>query len=474
MSEQQKIDLKDHQKEALANIVTAIQNGSGSAVGRVVIPTGGGKTFIEAAVVNYQRMHNSKTRIHLVLSPRILLTNQLMKDYRTYIGGEYRAMAFHSGSVKQDYTLVKWNEPVTTDVNVVKQEYEKINRTDMDLVIFSTYHSCDKLVDFEFDTIIADESQYCVTENFNDSVKALKGRVRLFFTATERHTPSENGRGLNNTTMYGHRLYEITPAELIKLKLIVPPRLHIMYCETRDESASIISEVLEIAKEQDRLTKPDLGFSKILFAMSGTADVKTILDNIKKIKKEMPDHDIFTITAKTGPMIDGVMIKRENFIEEIKIRNNCLIFHFDILSEGIDVDGITGVALMRNMGLSKLLQTIGRAVRTYKTDPDLKKQAWISVPVVNGNEDDKVQVKKYINAIRDSGYDISKETIYESSLARHTPDDEDIPDAYGKTKSNFSALFVTDILHEIEEEKWIRDARNTNDISKLFDLMTSA
>jgi superfamily II DNA or RNA helicase len=464
--------LHEHQQTALDRIVKAIQDGCGSAVGRVVIPTGGGKTFIEAATLDYQRNHNSKNRIHLVLAPRILLANQLYDDYRTYCGNVYRSIAFHSGKkeINREKIKIKWQESSTTRKDVVLKEQDKANSTGMDLVVFSTYHSCERLEGIEFDTIIADESQYCVSENFNDSLKKLSGRVRLFFTATERYTPSDNGRGLNNLEMYGNRLYDIKPAELIERNLIVPPRLHIMYCKTKNESATIISEVLELAKEQDRLTKDDLGFSKILFAMNGTDDVKTVLDNLDKIKKEMPDHDVFTITAKTGAKINGKPMRRELFIEKIREGKNCLIFHYDILSEGIDVDGITGVALMRNLGLSKLLQTIGRAVRIYKPNPALKKQAWISVPVINGNEDDKEQVKKYINAIRDAGYDISAEMITESGIPRHEPDEEDIGDAYLKYKPNFNKHFVTDILHEIEEAEWLIKLRNA-DIYGVISLM---
>ena len=98
----------------------------------------------------------------------------------------------------------------------------------------------------------------------------------MFFTATEKFTASQKGRGLNNESVYGKRLYYISPAELIRLGLIVPPRMHIMHGETKSEERSIVSEVLEVAKEQDKLTRPDLGFSKILFAMKGTDDVKTI------------------------------------------------------------------------------------------------------------------------------------------------------------------------------------------------------
>jgi superfamily II DNA or RNA helicase len=468
------ITLKDHQEEALHNIITEIAKNNGIALGRIVIPTGGGKTFVEAATLDWQRKNNSKTRIHLVLAPRILLVNQLIDAFREYSGNNtYRAIAFHSGHYEPDYTKIKWKEPSTTKVDDIAEAYKNAIKNDQDLVVFSTYHSCHNLVGINFDTLISDESQYCVSENFNDSVKSLTARVKLFFTATELHTASNKGRGLNNESIFGKRLYSISSAELIKLKLIVPPRLHIMYGKTRDEEATIVSEVVQMANEQDRLTRSDLGFSKILFAMKGTDDVKTIEDNIAKVRKDLPEHDIFTITSKTGARVNGVKIPREQFLRELTTRKNCLIFHYDILSEGIDIDGITGVCLMRNLGLAKLLQTIGRAVRLYKPNPLLKRQAWISVAVINGDEDDKERVKKYVNAIRNGGFDITKDDIVETGLLRHTADETGVDDAYINPKNNFSNLFVTEVLHEIEEEEFWKDIRVAESDDEKLDILFS-
>lgn len=465
------IQLNPHQQDAYNNIVGEIVKGNGNAMGRIVIPTGGGKTFVEAAIIDYQRKENTSTRIHVVLAPRILLANQLISEYRKFSGLDYRVIAFHSGHYEPDDETIKWKEANTTRVSEVEDAYKAAIKNNQDLVVFSTYHSCEKLADINFDTMIADESQYCVAENFNDSIKKITARVKLFFTATERFTSSNKGKGLNNELTYGKRLYYISPAELIKLNLIVPPRMHVMYGETRNEEASIVSEVAEMAKEQDNLTRPELGFSKILFAMKGTDDVKTIEDNIAKLRKTMPEHDIFTITSKTGANVNGVKIRREQFIQELKNRENCLIFHYDILSEGIDVDGITGVCLMRNLGLAKLLQTIGRAVRTYKPNPKLKRQAWISVAVLNGDEDDKERVKFFVNAIRDSGYDISAEEVVETGIPRHTPDEESVDDAYTKNKNNFSNLFITEVFHEIEDEEFWNDIKIAETVDQKLDIL---
>jgi superfamily II DNA or RNA helicase len=460
------IKLRAHQAEAFKAVIKAIKKGKGSAVGRVVMPTGAGKTFVEAAVIDYQRTENASTKIHLVLAPRILLANQLIGEFRKFSGLTYRAIAFHSGSHEADWEAgMDWKEQATTSVADIEAAYKTAVEAGQDLVVFSTYHSADKLKGIKFDTMIADESQYCVNEGFNEVIKKLTARVKLFFTATEKHTASDKGRGLNNTTVYGERLYYISPATLIQLGLIVPPRLHIMYGETRDEDRSIVSEVIEIAKAQDDITRPELGFSKILFAMKGTEDVKSIEDHIAEVKKEFPHHDVFTITSKRKARINNEVVDRELvFLPALTTSKNCLIFHYDILSEGIDVDGITGVALMRNMGLSKLLQTIGRAVRVYKPNPGAKRFALISVSVLNGDEDDKENVKYYVSAIRDGGFPIDAESVVETGKPRHQADEENVDDAYGKGKNMFNTLFsIEGIIHEVEEDDFFHELRKVDD-----------
>ena len=467
------VQLRPHQVVALDKIINKINEGSGTATGRIVMPTGAGKTFVEAAAIDYQINNRAEgfTRIHLVLAPRILLANQLINEFRNYGGTPYRATAFHSGKHEPDYEKIKWNEFATTSVKEIETEYVKAKKTGTDLVVFSTYHSCAKLAGIKFDTIIADESQYCVSENFNKSIKQLTGKVKLFFTATEKYTASNQGRGLINEDVYGERIHTETAANLIKLGLIVPPRLHIMYASTKDESRSIIDEVKELAVEQHSVTYPELGFSKILFAMKGTDDVKTVGDNLDKLKQVLPDHDIYTITSKTGSLINGSPVRREDFLSNLKNAKNALIFHYDILSEGIDVDGITGVALLRSLNLSKLLQTIGRAVRVYKPDPSSKRQAWVSVSVLNDNEDDKEQVTETVRAIRNGGYDISKETILETGNSRHSPDDKDIGDAYGDIKLNPSLWHIEEVLHEIEQDDFWNNIKQAVTTKDKFDLL---
>lgn len=464
------ITLYDYQQDALNIAIDNILASPENARGRFVMPTGAGKTLVESQILKYQFEHNNKTGIHVVIAPRIMLGNQLLSEYKQFLGLEsFRAIAFHSGEHTAE-DGVKWKEEATTQPYKVLEAHENAKKLNQPLVVFSTYHSCGKLKDILFDTKIADEAQYCVAENFNESYKDVSARVSLTFTATERHTSSESGYGLNNVELYGERWYYISPDELIKKGRIVPPRLHIAHIDTQEDSKTIVSQVIEIAQKQIELAETTLDFSKVLFAMNGTNDVKSIETNVKKLKEKFPTHNIFTITSRTGAVVNGASVKRKEFMKQLKDCKNALIFHYDILSEGIDVDGITGVAIMRNMSLAKLLQTIGRAVRLYKPDPSKKPQAWISVPVVNGNEDDMARIAFIIRTLRNGGFDISKEDIYETKEQRHESEDEDMKDAFDK-KNEFGRFFdIEKIIHEIEDDEFWIKVQETKNVDNKFDM----
>ena len=45
-----------------------------------------------------------------------------------------------------------------------------------------------------------------------------------------------------------------------------------------------------------------------------------------------------------------------------------VIFHYSILSEGINVPGLTHTILLRNLPIIEMAQTIGRVIRVHKDD----------------------------------------------------------------------------------------------------------
>lgn len=454
------MDPRPYQRDGLDSLLNTT-----APLMRAVVPTGGGKTLIESLFLNKQ-LSFSGSKIHLVLAPRIALINQLIKDYRDIAGQGYVALAFHSGKDERDYHQIKWQEFSTTSREKVEEEQARAKTLGKDLVIFSTYHSMEKLVDIDFNIIIADESQYLVAENYFETWQKLKAAQKLCFTATERHTTSNNGRGLNNEAVFGKCVFQVTPKELIDGGWIVPPKLHIMYGKTEDSIKTTVDQIVNLAKYQDQVTRETMPASKILFAMRGTDDVKLVIENVKVIKATMPDHKIFTIVsnAKYGSMVDGVKTARGNFMKELRECDNALVFHYDILSEGIDIDGITGVAVLRNMVKSKLIQTIGRALRMYKANPGAKPYAIVSVPVLNDNDETRTWVGDIVGQIRDAGFEIGIEEInYTGEDGPGIDDDDGLDDAYDFGKKKKAQKMLEDIIHEMELLELRGDLSNMSD-----------
>lgn len=414
--------------------------------GRVVIPTGGGKTFIECIELNANLRKGN--RVHLVLAPRIALLNQLSQEYRATIGSNYLALSFHSGFTEPDYEIISWAEENTTSLQQATDEIARAKSMKKDLVIFCTYHSVKKLTGIKFYTTIADESQYCVQDNFHEEITNLKSKYMWFFTATEKHTPSNNGRGLNNEAVFGEIIDQATPSELIKAGIIVPPRIH----HAAITGNNVVTEVIELTKIHQRETaKESMPKTKVLFACNGTKDVIAIHKNITEIQKSLPDFDIFTITSKHGVWVNNRTVDRSTFLKKLDTADNAIIAHYDILSEGIDVGGITGVVLMRNLTQSKLIQTIGRAVRLYKVaGKNIKKYALVTVISRNGIQDNYEYVHKIIEMIRLAGFDINWEEILETSRGKGDSEHE-IDDRYNTKKQKNNNSNVS-LRHYLEEE----------------------
>ena len=457
--------------------------------GRVKIPTGGGKTPLEAGIIGWH-MENSLNDISLVLSPRIILAKQLTEEYRRIlrkghiiksgngdtlleIRNEYRFIAFHSGNHEPDLEKeqIDWFEINTTSVNELKEEYKKAQELGQKLVVFSTYHSSNKLHEFHFNTIIPDESQHLIQENFHESFLNLNGDNTYSFTATEKYTYSVSGRGHQNEKVYGPLLYEISAAILIKHGYICDIGLHIVSAESVDRKKTFINEVVEIYKKQKELSFL-LGFSKVLYAAPGTEYISIIEDNMKLIQKSLPGVDIFTITDKTRARKNGNKISREEFLQEIKESKNCIVLHYDILTEGVDIDGITGVVIMRNMNIWKFIQTIGRATRIYRLNKELKKKAWVTVTNINNSSEDTIAfVEKTIRKLRYEGYDLSDEDLIYNELESkdHIKDEEEIDDAYSSKTLFDSKLKLEGIFHKIYEDE-MREA----DEERMHNIMAAA
>ena len=352
------MNLRSHQKRAYDKMNT-------TDCGQIIIPTGGGKTFIMIADCIRRLKTSYDSRTIIVVAPRILLSNQLHAEFTEHVLNA-KVLHVHSGEVKEDSTT-KPNEILSWVLS-----YPEDHK-----LIFTTYHSLNKIFDsgIDADTIYYDEAHNATGRHFNNAVVDMIHHVnrRYFFTATPKHDRGIAKRGMNNNQVYGNTL-ENTPApELIASGSIVPPKVSTYECDivrtklnAPDIDAMNILRIIDnLEKDQQQKVLVAAPNTKVLWNMLTQTD---ILDQCKDL-----GYDILHITSKHGCYFNKKKINRQMFFKVLNALGRLpdrkfLVFHYSILSEGISVPGLTHCILLRNLPIIEMAQTIGRVIRVHPDD----------------------------------------------------------------------------------------------------------
>lgn len=452
--------------------------------GIICLPTGTGKTFIQAAITANDIMLNpGQFRLYVVNAPRILLSFQLLKEVFGFMVGsgiESRYMFVHSGGVADEKELeeirIRANsEDVkipfseigsSTSPDEIKTMMKKSRDLNLPLILFSTYNSASRIetarneLSFELNMpvpisiILNDEAHYLVQERFHDILHTLTSPRCYFFTATTIHTPSDKGRGMQNVELYGETLYEMVPLEAIMLGKMVRPRLHVVSTDgvytTDDYDKSLTKIIADTFFQHGKVLEKTNQLPKLLISTKGTQDILRFL-----LSKEYTDLinqgvDIYSISSNDiGNDINGSKVGRPEFLKRLKKdgedkTKRLIVLHYDILAEGIDVSGFTGIMPLRTLSKSKFLQTFGRAARPDKEDrikidngeidpknPDQlclynKPYSYVIIPnIIHSNEDDKENMVQLIAELRSYGFK-PQEDIITSAIVNGMPEVEQL------------------------------------------------
>ena len=192
------MELRDHQKDII-QLMTTQQKG------KILVPTGGGKTMCMIQDAKW-RFSMPMPQTIVVVAPRILLANQLCSEFLEHIDN-VAVCHVHSGDTHHFQT---------TRPKEMEQWY---HNTVKNILIFTTYHSLHRIQeaqDIEVDTIYFDEAHNSVQSNFLPAVKHFSNYAnrKYFFTAT----PKENRNallGMNNTKIFGNVIAQVPAPELI-------------------------------------------------------------------------------------------------------------------------------------------------------------------------------------------------------------------------------------------------------------------
>ena len=347
------MELRDHQKDIIQLMTTQTK-------GKILVPTGGGKTMCMIQDAKW-RFTIPVPQTIVVVAPRILLANQLCSEFLEHIDN-VEVLHVHSG----DTHHFKTTKPKT-----MEKWYHK---TVKNILIFTTYHSLHRIQeaqDIEVDTIYFDEAHNSVQKNFLPAVTHFSKYAtrKYFFTAT----PKENRNpklGMNNTKVFGKVISQVPAPELIAKGYIIPPKVKavkypINHFGSQEEIDKTV--ILDALKNEEHM-------DKVLVTAKSTTNIARLVNgtNFQAICHSMK-YNVLHITSKFGAVINGKKVSRETFFNLMNKwgadpTKKFVMFHHSILSEGMNVSGLTAAILMRNLDLITMAQTIGRVIRLDKSD----------------------------------------------------------------------------------------------------------
>jgi len=351
--------LREHQSQ----IVDTMQKHS---KGQIIVPTGGGKTIcmIKDAERQLFNLGNRDNKTILIVAPRILLAQQLCEEFMEILTGAVltskNVLHVHSGETPYK---------TTTQKDEIYLWYKNIRGHKL---IFSTYQSLHKVMrsTIDVDTIYFDEAHNSVQKNYIEAVTHFSNIAdrKYFFTATPKESKSRVA--MNDESIFGKRIVDVPAPDLVKQGYILEPKVRAKKynCGFYQSTELIDKEViLDALKNEDHMTK-------VLVTAKSTTNIHKLLTktDFMAICHEMK-YNVMHITSKFGAIINGKKVSRKVFFDIMNKwgkdeSKKFVMFHHSILSEGMNVSGLTGCILLRNLDLITMAQTIGRVIRLHDND----------------------------------------------------------------------------------------------------------
>ena len=361
------IQLRPHQEEA----IEALRNNS---IGQCIVPTGGGKTLI--AIMDAVKRFESKTpRTIVVVAPRILLAEQLSSEYLEHITNA-NVLHVHSGETKHFKTTKSDRIKLFVDMCQTMSEH---------VIIFTTYHSLHRVQEsgIAVDTIYFDEAHNSCQNNFFGPTDYFSKKADrcFYFTATRKTSVTMRKHGMNEVETYGQVIARVSAPELVENGYILPPKVKVIEMDKIDKKS--LTPHLE---GNNVLASIDqINLKKILVCVKTTRQLQNLFMTDFADQLIERGYSYLYITSKTGAIIDGKKVSREEFFNVLNTwgkdpEKKFVCLHRSILSEGINVSELEGVVFLRNMDTIEMLQTVGRVIRVGSKS---KTYGMLCVPVYN-------------------------------------------------------------------------------------------
>lgn len=458
--------------------------------GQVILPTGTGKTRVQISRHVQEMIDLSKSGdigTFVITAHRLVLCRQLLEqfiDIAINAGLQFDILFVGSSRFPEDNIYSEYVDRnasnlrsiSTTTKSEVRDAQVMAKSAGRHLICVSTYHSFHKLEALDdINVCTYDEAHILVnnTENFLDNVRQVMPKIKsnYFFTAT----PKVQGEthGMNDTETFGNVLYTMSPRKAVDAGEIVPPKFQIV--KTADDgeyrNISMITKTIvdgfawhkHFLKEHS--ANPERLGAKMIVSASGNKEMFEVVndENFRALCFENKVRT-FVFSSEFGTFVDFEKKSRTetmNEMQKLEDDEDAILFHIDILTEGIDLPSITGVMPFRELNMIKLMQTIGRASRLYKDDRKriydnelvpsnyeqyVKPYAWVILPEYMHINTDvmKDTIKTIINS-----YEIPKEEF--TAIDRYMANKEETLGRITDIDQSTRADKKCDLTHTIED-----------------------
>jgi superfamily II DNA or RNA helicase len=475
---------RPHQKSMVEKGL-ALLNDSSIHRGWFSCGTGGGKTFV---INDLAELWLNEHNIVVIASPRIRLTEQIKGVMHSQKRLDYQRITFHSGGKEElerfqsDTTEFLGNS--TTSEEILKQWLT--THKGKKIIIYTTYHSSLKLgsilekeerKDYLY---LADECHNLVTVEFSNIVRTMLFKKFLAFTGTPNETRDANGSGMNNRLLWGSCLQEVSAMELASNGITVPPRMFVV--KVADDNHDAEQFEIDIVNRAIRKFKDDICAHtgcKVIVTCSSVRIAHKMADF--NLLKDLPEFERCVVTSDRTKM-SGRTIDQE--LKKFARSENAIVFHYDMLGEGIDVPAVTAVLPMRSLNTIKAIQTIGRANRLTDEDKHRliegtieihdrqnwnKPYAWLITPYVEADPYSQEAYRNMLSVLRMLRKQEGDELFVEEYLHIAEPDPNEnelkAPN-YNEIRKQIEQLVAQDLAFELETEEaaltMLRKAKATN------------
>jgi len=220
---------------------------------------------------------------------------------------------------------------------------------------------------------------------------------------------------------------------------MVRPRMHFVIPPSgsnynKDDFQTSLGKIISEAFAQHNYAIGQFSKPKLLVSVKGVGDIEKFFESKEYKGLLKTGVKVYAVASdeKIGNNINGEKVSRREFLNRLKEDGQnpmleIIILHYDILAEGIDVPGITGIMPLRTLGKAKFLQTFGRAARLDIEDRSRiqfgeikpsqlsemnKPYAWVIVPtIVHEDADSKEHIGQLITELRDYGFKPSEDIV---------------------------------------------------------------